>query len=99
MTELNDSPYFTDELSDSFLVAMLVKSIGTGQDIKIEGFISERLYYTLTNTIVGIIAYTLSTSPIKILFAEGAGTKLFEFNPTANVTGCSMGVDSFAEIC
>lgn len=90
--------YFTDELSDSFLVAMLVKSIGTGQDIKIEGFISERLYYTLTNTIVGIIAYTLSTSPIKILFAEGAGTKLFEFNPTANVTGCSMGVDSFASI-
>lgn len=77
---------------------MLVKAIGTGQDIKIEGFISERLYYTLTNTIVGIIAYTLSTSPIKILFAEGAGTKLFEFNPTANVTGCSMGVDSFASI-
>lgn len=90
--------YFTCELSDSFLVAMLVKSIATGQDIKIEGFISEHLYYTLTNTLIGIISYTLDVPPINIIFADGGGTKVLTFNSIANVTGCSLGVDSFASI-
>ena len=90
--------YFTEELSDAFLVAMLVKAIGTGQDIKIEGFISERLYYTLTNTLIGIISYSLYKQPIDIKFAEGGGTKVLALSPKVNVTGCSMGVDSLASI-
>lgn len=90
--------FFSYELSDSFLVSMLIKAIATEQDIRVEGFVSTRLYYSLKNTLIDIISYTLNKPAVNITFSKQGGVRNVIFHPTANITGCSMGVDSFAAI-
>src|SRR5680860_347105 len=47
------APYITTEVHDGFLVGVLLLAMKKGEDIRIEGAISEKLFYNLTSILYG----------------------------------------------
>lgn len=89
--------FLVDEQVDAFLVAILPYAMKLGEDIKIEGIVSERLFYTISNYLIKAISIAIpECKEIKIHY-----TKLNN-NPLKTIgevgTGYSAGVDSFSTI-
>lgn len=87
--------FLVTERLDAFVVGLLFLALKTGNNIKVEGAISARLFYTLNHYLIN--ALCLANPKFKRI--EISATKLDELDLNqANVaaTGLSCGVDSFA---
>lgn len=87
--------YIVTENLDAFLVGILFLGLKTGQDIKLKGPVSARLYYTLNHYLIPALCLANPKWKKIKLFEEGLND--LDLN-TAKVaaTGLSCGVDSLA---
>lgn len=89
------APYITTEVHDGFLVGVLLLAMKNGEDIHIEGAISEKLFYNLTSYYMDIVTIIIpqfrkvKIVPERLVDGSEIGTK------GAAVTGFSAGIDSF----
>lgn len=95
-TEEQYGQYLTSERADAFLVGLLGKAIKEGHDITVKSTLSERLYYTLNNYLIPIIANTLNSEPIKVFCSSLSSIPLKNLHAVG--TGLSCGIDSFSTI-
>lgn len=87
--------YLTYELSDAFVVTLMLWAMERNEDIRCEAPISERLYKQLTEYLIPAISKNIKQySKIKII----AKTANIRFNGDGVGTGLSCGVDSFYTI-
>lgn len=87
--------YLTYELSDAFVVTLMLWAMEHNEDIRCEAPISERLYKQLTEYLIPAISKNIRQySKIKII----AETANIRFNGDGVGTGLSCGVDSFYTI-
>ena len=84
--------YLTYEVADTYVVGCLLPAVLYNQDIVVEGAMSERLYYNLSNSVLYILSL-IYNNKIKIHVKKLVHT---DFNGTGVGCGCSLGVDSFA---
>jgi len=87
--------YFTCEVADAFVLALLLPALQSNQSILVKAPISEKLYYNLKNTIIFLLAKAFKYKEIEILVTE---TVVLDAKSNGVGTGCSLGVDSFATI-
>lgn len=88
--------YLTDERYDGFLVALLYPAMAYGEDIEIDGPVSEKLLYNITQYVVHILlAYSPWLQKINISTKETTDKAI---NATHVGAGFSGGVDSFTTI-
>ncbi len=81
------------ERSDAPLVALLIPAMARGEDIYIEGTVSERLYYNLSGSYQHLLQMIIpSLRPIQIHPAE---VKPAHVSGSGVATGFSAGIDSF----
>lgn len=90
------SQYLTFERSDAFLTGLFLLALKFKKDIKIEGQISERLYYTLNMYLFPLLGEIRREKPIKI-YCDNLVAEPLE-NAGAVGTGLSCGIDSFSTI-
>ena len=83
--------------SDSFLLSLLLSAMQAGEDIQVEGRVSERLFYQLRDDLVPIMnVFNPMYGKIDIK-AEELDAKIYPPEPRRGVgTGFSGGIDSFA---
>lgn len=93
-SDLEYGKYFNEDVLDAFVLPMVLCGIKYQEDIEVDGFISEKLYYNIKNNLI----YTLSIPfhPKKLVDVRCKGTKVMNYSPTAVGCGCSLGVDSFS---
>lgn len=98
-TDVANGEYFTQEVTDAFVLPMLLPAVKSHQNIIVESSMSEKLFYNLNDSVLYAVskAYEKKTGkhvdkPIKIECNNLVST---DFKPTAVGTGCSLGVDSF----
>jgi len=91
-------PYLTTDKLDGFLVGLLLLAMKLGEDIRVEGAISEKLHFNLTHSYINIMKIVMpNLKKIKIKvqdFDNGKNAKC----EGAVVTGFSAGVDSFCTV-
>lgn len=85
--------YFCDEVCDAFVVACLLPAMRSSQEIRVEGPISQRLYYNIRNTLIYLFSTAFGFKQIRISAKECVTPCFDNF---AVGCGCSLGVDSFA---
>ncbi len=85
--------YFTCEVADAFVLALLLPALQSNQDILVKAPVSEKLYYNLKHTVIYLLAKAFKYKEIDIKVEK---TIVLETNSTGVGTGCSLGVDSFA---
>ena len=90
--------YLTTEKMDGFLVALLPLAMMTGEDIHIDGAISQKLLYNLTEYYMRILGSMIpSLRPVSIVPAHlDSGCSYQSRNGV--VTGFSGGIDSFCVV-
>ncbi len=95
VTQKEYGKYFCDEVSDAFITGLLLPALQSNQDIVVNGAMSEKLFFNLSNTIIFLLGKAFNYKPIKII-----PDKLvkMDFKPFAVGTGCSLGIDSFSTI-
>lgn len=105
-TEYGD--YLCDEVSDAFVVALLLPAIKTGQKIKVNAPLSERLYHNIEHSVNTILQHVYVCDKRKAKVAElqncviemgGDGDNQLvtkNYNGKGVGTGCSLGVDSMS---
>lgn len=93
-SDLEYGQYFNDDVLDAFVLPMLLCGIKYKEDIEVDGFLSEKLYYNIKNNLI----YTLSIPfhSERLIEVRSKGTKVMNYTPTAVGCGCSLGVDSFS---
>lgn len=93
-SDLEYGKYFNDDVLDAFVLPMVLCGIKYQEDIEVDGYISEKLFYNIRNNLV----YTLSIPfhPRQLIDVRCKGTKVVNYRPTAVGCGCSLGVDSFS---
>ena len=85
--------YLTYEVSDSFLVCLLLYAMQHEFDLEFEGSLSETLYVQITNYLLPAISNNVKLyKPINIVCNQLISPN---FNPHITATGISCGVDSF----
>lgn len=82
----------SSEVADAFVVGCLLPAIFHGEDIVVEGPMSERLYYNLTNSVLYLFSHVLGKK-IRITARELVNP---DYRASGVGCGCSLGVDSFA---
>jgi len=83
----------THEKSDAFVVSLLWTGIRNGKDILVKGAMSEKLYYSLNNHLIPLIASIYKKyNPIRV-HCEKLDSKKLQ-NRQAVGTGLSCGIDS-----
>lgn len=87
--------YIVTENLDAFLVGILFLGLKTGKDIKIEGPVSARLYYTLTHYLIPALCLANPKWKKIKLFKESLNDADLNIEKVAG-TGLSCGVDSLA---
>lgn len=86
------------ENMDAFLVGLLFLGLKTGNDIKLNGSISAKLFYTINHYVIKVLCFANSEyEPIKI-FPKHLNNLNFNTGNVAG-TGLSCGVDSLATYC
>jgi hypothetical protein len=86
--------YLTPERSDGFVVALLPLALKLGEDIHVEGVLSEKLYYNLSHYYVHVLAKSaVEFKEINICPESTDGSALA--NEGGVLTGFSAGIDSF----
>lgn len=87
--------FLTPERQDAFLVGLLPLAMETGEDIRLDGAISERLCYGLTQYYMPVVSIAVPhLRPVKIVPAELA-TDRIGCARGGVATGFSGGIDSF----
>lgn len=87
--------YLVTERSDAFLIGLLFLALKTGNDIKINGTLSSRLYYTINHYLIDALCLANPQfKKIKII-AESLDNRNLNGKNKAG-TGLSCGIDSFA---
>ncbi len=87
--------YLTPERLDPFLVGLLIPAMMAGEDIRLEGPISEKLYWNLTHHYMRIMTSVIPTlRSVRILPAEVRPERPIQ-RPVGVATGFSGGIDSF----
>lgn len=84
--------YLTYEVADSFVVGCLLPAVFYNQDIVVEGSMSEKLFYNLSNSVLYVLS-SLYGHNVKI-HAEKLVNSHYDAKGVG--CGCSLGVDSFA---
>jgi hypothetical protein len=92
------SPYVTTEKLDGFLVGVLMLAMKLGEDIEVKGAVSERLYFSLTESYMKIMQILIPD-----LIKVNINPQYLDNGKTAEcsgavVTGFSAGVDSFCTV-
>lgn len=106
-TPIEYGEYLCDEICDAFVVAMLLPAVKTGQKIKVNAPISERLYHNIEHSVSTILQHVYvcdkrmaKAAIIKdpVIEINGRGDQLVTINykGKAVATGCSLGVDSLS---
>ena len=88
--------FFNEDVLDAFVLPMILPAIKYQEDIQVDGYISEKLLYSINRYLV----YTL-TIPFpnkRFIHVKCKGTKVINYNSKAVGCGCSLGVDSFSAI-
>lgn len=93
--ENNYGKFLCNEISDPFVVAMLVPALMSGQDIHVKGSISLMLQYHLENTLIFLLSKIFNKTPIKVI---PESTITIEYDSKAIATAFSGGVDSFTTV-
>lgn len=89
--------HLTLENSDAGLVTLLLLAMKNNEDIKVEGNISEKLYYSLKNYVIS--ALNLANNSWKKINIEVKGLNPEKIGNSKNVgTGLSCGIDSLSTI-
>lgn len=85
----------TADRQDAFVLALLPIAMKRREDLHVEGLVSERLFYGLSNYYIRILSTAIrSLHPVRIL-PEGLATNRIEPAPAGVAAGFSGGVDSF----
>lgn len=84
--------YLTNEVCDAFVVGCLLPAALYNEDIVVEGAISERLFYNISNSILYILSFIYG-SKVQLKAKEIVAPV---YNAEGVGCGCSLGVDSFA---
>ena len=88
--------YLCDDFADSFLLGILPIAVKTGQDISVEGAVSEKLLYNILTGIEPAFQRIFSQKGrIGITTTEH---KNITYSNKGVATGCSLGVDSMSAI-
>jgi len=87
--------YIVTENLDAFLIGILFLGLKTGQDIKLEGPVSARLYYTLNHYLIPVLCLANPKWKKIKLFEDGLNDTDLNIAKVAG-TGLSCGVDSLA---
>lgn len=87
--------YFVADVADPFLVSVLLPAIRYCEDIVVEAYVSEQLYYNICNYIIPCLT-AMWGGYVPNISVEGVVAT--NYMPTASATGCSMGVDSLSAI-
>ena len=88
--------YLTIERTDAFLVGLFLLGIKNNMDIKVEGPVSTKLFYTLNIYLLPLLGEIRGERPIKI-FCNNLVSDPIE-SAGAIGTGLSCGIDSFSTI-
>lgn len=87
--------FLVTENLDAFVVSLLFLGLKTGNDIKLEGAISARLFYTLNHYLIPALRLANPEFKAISIFPESLNEKNINTENVA-ATGLSCGVDSFA---
>lgn len=86
--------YLTNDVYDAFMVAILYPAMYYGEDVVIEGYVSQKLYYNLTRYVPAIVkTYRSEMYDVEFNVKGFANAKQIEYGVG---TGFSAGVDSFS---
>lgn len=86
--------YFNEDVLDAFVLPMILCGIKYQEDIEVDGYISELLYYNIKNNLIYTLSIPFNTE--RLIEVRCKGTKVMTYSPTAVGCGCSLGVDSFS---
>jgi hypothetical protein len=95
VADIEYGKYFCDEVADAFVVGMLIPAILSGQNIKINAPMSEKIYYNLCHTVIYALSRAFNLPAIKVMQKELIKAN---YHPESVGTGCSLGIDSFSTI-
>ncbi|MBU0490160.1 MAG: hypothetical protein KKA07_12875 [Bacteroidetes bacterium] len=87
--------YFSDEVADAFVIGLLLPALQSNQDIIVKAAMSEKLYYSLSNTAIFAYSKAFGYQENKIIPEQLINPKIDSFGVG---TGCSLGIDSFSTI-
>lgn len=82
--------------SDAALVALLIPAMKAGEDIQVEGTVSERLYYTLSRTCQELLQTVIPQ--LKIINISAEDTQPSHKGGSGVAMGFSAGIDSFSAL-
>lgn len=85
----------TEEVSDAFLLASLLPALRHGEDIEVEGNVSERLYFNIIHSLIYLLSKSYGYAPVKV---SVGGVVKTSFDGKAVGCGCSLGIDSLSAI-
>lgn len=91
-------PYLSTETLDGFLVGLLLLAMKRGEDIEIEGMISERLYYNITNYYQHLISGFLPEFQVVGIKPQGLTGAPLPNHKGGVVAGFSAGIDSLCTV-
>lgn len=80
--------------SDAALVALLIPAMATGEDIYLDGVVSEKLYYNLTRAYQHILKSIIPS--LSLVSIHASEVQPSNYNSTGVMTGFSAGIDSFS---
>ncbi len=87
--------YLTTERLDAFVVGLLLPAMAAGEDIRVEGPMSEKLHWNLTHYYMRIMSsVNPALRPVHIIAAERYNRRPTPA-PVGVATGFSAGIDSF----
>jgi hypothetical protein len=95
-TDEKYAPYLTSERVDAFLVGLIWLGLKTGQNIIVNGLLSEKLFYGLNHHLIPLIAQLYKYKTIQIQCDNLVSTPLP--NEGAVGTGLSCGIDSLSTV-
>jgi hypothetical protein len=88
---------FVSPTSDAPLTAMIIPAMKTGEDVHVEGPISEKLWFNLSSGFQHIVRRIIpSLKPVQIIPAEVIGNAE---RADGVATGFSRGIDSWCTLC
>ena len=65
-TDTTWGEYFVDDVADAFLLNAIMPAVKYGEDIEVEGRVSEQLYYNLNKYIIPLLSATYTPPPCTI---------------------------------
>lgn len=87
------------EVSDAFVLVMLLPAIQTKQNIVVKSDVSEKLYHNLRTVVLSSLTWAYYKQSGSVIEIQVEGNLVsYDFHPNAIATGCSLGVDSFSTI-